>query len=147
MATDNKPKLQLDKDNKIIIDNETNKQNVIQEKSTTGQLNEPVNTVEQSRSARLNDEFEQEKSPSQKKVDLLNKIRDILKTAGADSQQNYKALQEIDMLLFNGDDELDYNGREQKTVPETGNEPAGTANPNIKVPEGNSDKALNKEEK
>ena len=141
MATDNKPKLTLDKDNKVVLDNETNKQTILNESSnkSTG-VNEPVNSAEQSRSARQNNEYPEEKSPSQKKVDLLNKIRLILRTAGADSQQQHKALIELDALLFNGDDELDYNGKELKVrVPETGNEPAGSPNPNIKVPDPNTE--------
>lgn len=130
MATDNKPKLQLDKNNKIIVDNDTNKSTVVAGKDMN-QLNEPINTGQQAKSARLNNEFGDEKSPSQKKVDLLNSIRGILKTAGADSQQQYKALAELDTLLFNDEDELDYNGRKPRVIPELGNEPAGSPNPNI----------------
>ena len=130
MATDNKPKLQLDKNNKVIVDNDTNKSTVVAGKDMN-QLNEPINAGQQAKSARQNNEFSDEKSPSQRKVDLLNKIRDILKTAGADSQQQYKALAELDVLLFNDKDELSYDGRQGRVIPELGNEPAGSPNPNI----------------
>lgn len=136
MATDNKPKIQLDKDSKPFIDNETNRQSLNERDS----LNKPS-------MGKQDIIKEEDENPSQKKVNLLNKFREILKRSGADSQQQHKAIIELDNLLFNGDDELDYNGREQEVIRESGNEPAGTPNPNIKVPDANVDESLNKDEK
>lgn len=126
------PKIQLGPDGKPFIDNETNRQ-MISEKDM---LNKPSSTTATKQNILKNED----ESPSQKKVNLLNKIRDILKNGGMDSQQNYKALIELDNLLFNGDDELDYNGKPPVVIPETGNEPAGSPNPNIKVPTVEVDK-------
>lgn len=135
MATDNKPKIQLDPQGKTFIDNETNRQSLSERDMSNKSKTQDV----------LKNELKNEKkSPSQKKIDLLNKFREILKTAGADSQQNYKAVAQLDKLLFNDKDELDYDGQEEEVVPETGNEPAGTRNPNVAVPDPNTEQKVDK---
>lgn len=66
-------------------------------------------------------------SHNQKKVRVMNSIHTILKLAGADSQQQQKALVQLSELLFDDNEVLNMSVK----YPETGNEPAGSRNPNI----------------